>query len=77
VRSLWKANTSAWLVPWNVIGQPALTVPTGIDGDHLPTAIHLAGRPNDEATLLALAAQIETARPFPLWSPAAPTGTLT
>lgn len=63
VRSLRKANTSAWLVPWNVIGQPALTVPTGIDGDNLPTAIHLAGRPNDEATLLALAAQIQTARP--------------
>ncbi len=68
LRSLRKANTSAWLVPWNTIGQPALTVPTGIDDDKLPTAIHLAGRPSDEAVLLSLAAQIETARPFPRWS---------
>ena len=73
LRSLRKCNTSAWLVPWNVIGQPALTVPTGIDGDNLPTAIHLAGRPNDEVTVIALAAQIEAARPFPRWSGPTPT----
>ncbi|HEY5876389.1 MAG TPA: amidase family protein, partial [Ilumatobacteraceae bacterium] len=71
MRSLRAANTSAWLVPWNVTGQPALAVPMGTD-DHLPTSIHLAGRPNDEATLLALAAQIEAARPFPRWSPTPP-----
>lgn len=68
MRSLRAANTSAWLVPWNVVGQPAVAVPTGLDGDNLPTAIHLAGRTHDEATLLALAAQIEAARPFPRWS---------
>jgi amidase len=73
LRSLRKANTSAWLVPWNAVGQPALTVPTGTDADGLPTAIHLAGRPNDEATLLGLASQIETARPFPRWSTSTPT----
>lgn len=64
VRSLRASNTSAWLVPWNVTGQPALSVPTGIDGRGLPTAVHLAGRTDDEATLLDLAAQIESARPF-------------
>ncbi len=64
MRSLLKANTSAWLVPWNTIGQPALVVPTGVDNDGLPTAIHLAGRVGDEASLLALAARIETVRPF-------------
>ena len=68
MRSLRAASTSAWLVPWNVTGQPALAVPTGIDADTLPTAVQLAGRIGDEATLLALAAQIETARPFPRWS---------
>lgn len=73
MRSLRAANTSAWLVPWNVIGQPALAVPTGIDADNLPAAIHLAGRADDEPTLLALAAQIETARPFPRWSQPSPT----
>jgi amidase len=68
LRSLGRCNTSAWLVPWNVIGQPALTVPMGFDGDDLPTAIQLAGRPDDEATLIALAAQIEAVRPVPRWS---------
>ena len=73
MRSLRAANTSAWLVPWNVTGQPALAVPMGTDEHNLPSSIHLAGRPNDEATLLALAAQIEAARPFPRWSPTPPT----
>jgi len=73
MRSLRAANTSAWLVPWNVTGQPALAVPTGIDDDNLPTAVHLAGRVDDEPTLLALAAQIEAARPFPRWSRPSPT----
>lgn len=68
MRSLRAANTSAWLVPWNLTGQPALTVPTGVDDNNLPTAIQLAGRPGGEATLLRLAAQIETAQPFQRWS---------
>jgi amidase len=68
MRSLRAANTSAWLVPWNVTGQPGLAVPMGTDDDNLPTAVHVAGRIGDEATLLALAAQIERARPFPRWA---------
>jgi len=67
-RSLRAANTSAWLVPWNLTGQPAITVPTGIDHDGLPTAIQLSGQADSAATLLALAAQIESARPFRRWS---------
>lgn len=67
LRSLHAANTSAWLVPWNVIGQPAIAVPAGLDPDGMPLAVQLAGRPSDEATLLRLAAQIEVHRPFPQW----------
>jgi amidase len=70
VRSLLKANTSAWLVPWNAIGQPGIAVPIGTDADGIPTAIHLAGRAQDEPTLLALAAEIEANRPFPKWADA-------
>ncbi len=66
-RSLRAANTSAWLVPWNLTGQPAITVPTGLDHDHLPTAIQLAAQHDDLATLIRLAAQIESAQPFPRW----------
>jgi amidase len=49
---------------WNFTGQPAASVPAGFDADGLPRAVQLVGRPDDEATLLALAAQIETARPW-------------
>lgn len=67
-RSLRAANTSAWLVPWNLIGQPAIAIPTGIDDDSMPTAVHLAGQPGDEATLLGIAANIEAALPPLHWT---------
>ncbi|MEO8814851.1 MAG: amidase [Mycobacterium sp.] len=49
---------------FNLTGQPAAVVPWGSDREGLPVAIQLVGRPYDEATLLALAAQIERARPW-------------
>ena len=49
---------------FNVTGQPAISVPLFHGADGLPTAIQLAGRPADEATLLSLAAQLEAARPW-------------
>jgi amidase len=61
-------NTVARWVPyngiWNVTGQPAASVPAGFDADGLPRGVQLVGRPNDEATLLSLAAQIEAERPW-------------
>ena len=66
--ALWTLNAVASRVPWlgafNATGQPAASVPAGLDGDGLPMAVQLVGRPNDEATLLSLSAQIETARPW-------------
>jgi amidase len=49
---------------WNALGQPAAAVPAGFTDGRLPLAVQLAGRPNDEQTLLSLAAQIEVARPW-------------
>jgi len=49
---------------FNVSGQPAISVPLFHGDDGLPTAVQLAGRPADEATLLSLAAQLEAARPW-------------
>lgn len=49
---------------FNVTGQPAAVVPWALDGDGIPTSVQLVGRPFDEATLLSLGAQIETARPW-------------
>ncbi len=49
---------------FNVTGQPAAVVPWGLDAHGIPTSIQLVGRPFDEATLLSLGAQIESARPW-------------
>jgi amidase len=49
---------------FNVTGQPAAVVPWGLDGNGIPTSIQLVGKPFDEATLLSLSAQIESARPW-------------
>jgi amidase len=49
---------------FNVTGQPAISVPLFHGEDDLPLGVQLAGRPADEATLLSLAAQLETARPW-------------
>ncbi|MBV8966724.1 MAG: amidase, partial [Mycobacteriaceae bacterium] len=49
---------------FNVTGQPAAVVPWGLDRDGLPLSIQLVGRPYDEATLLSLSGQLETARPW-------------
>jgi amidase len=49
---------------FNLSGQPAISVPLFHGDDGLPTAVQLAGRPADEATLLSLAAQLESVRPW-------------
>ncbi|MDX6627062.1 MAG: amidase [Solirubrobacterales bacterium] len=51
-------------IPWNHLGNPAMSVPTGIADDGLPLAVQIIGRPGDEGTLLSLAAQIEAERPW-------------
>jgi amidase len=73
--ALWTLNAVAGMVPyngvWNVTGQPAMSVPAGFGADGLPRAVQVVGRPNDEGTLLALAAQIEAERPWAQHRPAA------
>ena len=54
----------AYTALWNVTGNPAASVPTGVAADGLPLAVQLVGRHNDETTLLSLSAQVETARPW-------------
>ena len=57
----------AYTAIWNVAGNPAASVPCGLGPDGLPTAVQLVGRTDDEPTLLSLAAQLEAARPWPLF----------
>jgi amidase len=49
---------------FNATGQPGISVPLFEGEDGLPLAIQLAGRPEGEGGLLALAAQLEDARPW-------------
>lgn len=49
---------------WNLTGQPAASLPAGFTDDGLPLAVQMVSRANEEGVLLALAAQIERARPW-------------
>jgi amidase len=67
--SLGAADIVTFAAPWNVTGQPAASVPAGFTDDGLPLAVQLVGRPHDEVTLLSLAAQLETERPWADYRP--------
>ncbi len=59
---------TAWIAPcppFNASGLPAIALPMGFDSaTNLPVGVQLVGRPAAEATLIALAAQIEGAKPW-------------
>jgi amidase len=55
---------AAFTALYNVTGQPAVSVPLHWTPDGLPVGTMLVGRPTDEATLLALSAELEAARPW-------------
>jgi amidase len=61
---------AAFTALYNVTGQPAVSVPLYWTADDLPIGTMLVGRPADEATLLALSAQLEAARPWARRHPA-------
>lgn len=52
-----------WTWPFNVTGQPAISVPFG-KADGLPAGVQLVGRIGDEPTVLALAAQLMNDQPI-------------
>lgn len=58
--------------PFNVTGQPAISLPCGLDpSTGLPVALQVVAAPGQEAKLLSLAAAYEQARPWPRQSPLA------
>jgi amidase len=62
-RELWSAyyDWHSYTVPFNVTGQPALSLPIGTTADGLPVGLQIAGPPGADALVLALGAAIERA----------------
>jgi aspartyl-tRNA(Asn)/glutamyl-tRNA(Gln) amidotransferase subunit A len=70
VRKAWYPYTH----PFNLSGNPAVTLPAGLHSDGLPVAIQLVGRRGEDAQLLRAAALFEEARPWAGLKPAAVEG---
>lgn len=66
VRKAWFPYTH----PFNLTGNPAVTLPAGLHSDGLPVAIQLVGRRGADALLIAAAAHFERARPWAQLRPA-------
>jgi aspartyl-tRNA(Asn)/glutamyl-tRNA(Gln) amidotransferase subunit A len=60
VRKAWYPYTH----PFNLTGNPALSLPCGMHSDGLPVAIQLVGRRGEDARLLGVAGHFETAKPW-------------
>jgi amidase len=59
----------------NLTGVPALSLPLGMSDDGLPVGSHFSAAHGGDETLLALAAQLETASPWAhRWPPMSPLG---
>jgi amidase len=56
---------------WNLAGWPAMAVPAGLHPNGMPLSVQLVAKPGGEATLLAVAAQLEQLRPWPRTAPRA------
>ncbi|MBI2962189.1 MAG: amidase [Deltaproteobacteria bacterium] len=66
-RETYVEEALAWLpftFPFNATGQPACSVPNGFSKAGLPIGLQIVGRPEDEPTVVSLAAAFEEARPW-------------
>jgi amidase len=55
---------ASYTAMWNAAGNPAMSVPLGWSANDLPIGSHFTARVGDEATLLALAYELEDAQPW-------------
>lgn len=64
-------DSPAYLAPYNLTGLPALSLPIGFE-DGLPLAFQIAGKPFDEAAVLAVGSAFEQATEFHTLRPPLP-----
>ncbi|MEL7453715.1 MAG: amidase family protein, partial [Pseudomonadota bacterium] len=57
-------NFAAFTSPMNVAGAASISVPLGMSQDGLPIGSMFSGRQGDDRMLLALAYELEAARPW-------------
>jgi aspartyl-tRNA(Asn)/glutamyl-tRNA(Gln) amidotransferase subunit A len=59
-----RASWYPYTMPFNLTGNPAVSLPCGFDAAGMPLAIQLIARPGADAELLRVAAAFERARPW-------------
>ncbi|MDR0218692.1 MAG: amidase [Enterobacteriaceae bacterium] len=59
-----KWTDSIFAYPFNITGQPTISLPLGWSDNNIPIGIQLIGRYGDEATVLQVSAQLEQAMPW-------------
>jgi amidase len=60
--------------PFNITGQPGISLPLGWSADGLPIGVQLVGQPYGESQIIALAAQLERVAPWESRYPARTSG---
>lgn len=59
-----KWTDSVFAFPFNISGQPAISLPTAMAAEGIPIGVQLVGRYGDEATVLAVSALLESKLPW-------------
>ena len=59
-----RASWYPYTMPFNLTGNPAISLPCGFDPTGMPMAIQLIARPGEDAELLRIAAAFEGVRPW-------------
>ena len=60
-----------YTAPFNISGQPAVSIPAGLSSEGLPVGLQVVARRHEEELVLACGIVAETNRPWPKFAPMA------